>query len=202
MASRSTPGASGPRAKAASGREICVVGTDILKNLFAGARRGSGYWVRKSRIAGRPYQIIGVLEPLGSIFGFSRDNVVYIPYSTLPKVLRCATIRLSIFIQVPDCRTSLKRLKIRCARSCAIGAASLHAGDLTTKGSHWKHRTSFSNLYGQGNVEHLSRHDWRSRDLAGGRRYCGDEHHAGFGDRANQRDWHSQSDRRAARKTS
>jgi putative ABC transport system permease protein len=37
------------------------------------------------RIDGRPYLILGVLEPLGSIFGFSRDNVVYIPYSTYQK---------------------------------------------------------------------------------------------------------------------
>ncbi len=58
-----------------SGREICVVGPDILQNLFggAGADRAVG---REIRIAGRPYAIVGVLEPLGSIFGFSRDNVV------------------------------------------------------------------------------------------------------------------------------
>src|SRR5882762_10231703 len=67
-----------------SGHEICVVGTDILKNLFGGATadRAVGH---ELRIAGRPYMIIGVLEPLGSIFGFSRDNVVYIPYSTYQK---------------------------------------------------------------------------------------------------------------------
>src|SRR6185436_18044331 len=63
-----------------SGREICVVGTDILKNLFndASSDRAVG---QEIRIAGRPYTIVGVLEPLGSIFGFSHDNLVYIPYS-------------------------------------------------------------------------------------------------------------------------
>jgi len=83
-----------------SGREICVVGTDILKNLFGGlaADRAVG---QELRIAGRPYMIIGVLEPLGSIFGFSRDNVVYIPYSTYQKTYG-ARRSLVVFIQVPE----------------------------------------------------------------------------------------------------
>ena len=67
-----------------SGREFCVVGPDMLKNLFfdAPADRAVG---QEIRIDGRPYLILGVLEPRGSIFGFSRDNVVYIPYSTYQK---------------------------------------------------------------------------------------------------------------------
>ena len=83
-----------------SGREICVVGTDILKNLFDGAaaERAVG---QELRVAGRPYMIIGVLEPLGSIFGFSRDNVVYIPYSTYQKTYG-ARRSLVVFIQVPE----------------------------------------------------------------------------------------------------
>ncbi|PWT94292.1 MAG: ABC transporter permease [Blastocatellia bacterium] len=82
-----------------SGREICVVGPDILKNLFNGASpdRAIG---QEIKIAGRPYQIIGVLEPLGSILGFSRDNVVYIPYSTYQKIYG-ARRSLIVFIQVP-----------------------------------------------------------------------------------------------------
>jgi putative ABC transport system permease protein len=83
-----------------SGHEICVVGPDILKNLFndAPADRAIGEEVR---IAGRPYTIIGVLEPLGSIFGFSRDNVVYIPYSSYQKAYG-ARRSLVVFIQVPE----------------------------------------------------------------------------------------------------
>jgi len=68
----------------AAGRDICVIGPDMLKNLFndAPADRAVGQEVR---INGRPYLVLGVLEPLGSIFGFSRDNVIYIPYSTYQK---------------------------------------------------------------------------------------------------------------------
>jgi putative ABC transport system permease protein len=68
----------------AAGRDICVLGPDMLKNLFndAPADRAVG---QEIRIDGRPYLVLGVLEPLGSIFGFSRDNVIYIPYSTYQK---------------------------------------------------------------------------------------------------------------------
>jgi putative ABC transport system permease protein len=82
-----------------SGGDICVIGPDMLKNLFndAAADRALG---QEIRIAGRPYRIVGVLEPLGSIFGFSRDNVVYIPYSTYQKAYG-ARRSLVVFIQVP-----------------------------------------------------------------------------------------------------
>ena len=82
----------------ASGRDICVIGTDMLKNLFsdAPADRAIGQEVR---IDGRPYVVLGVLEPLGSIFGFSRDNVIYIPYSTYQKAYG-ARRSLVVFIQV------------------------------------------------------------------------------------------------------
>src|SRR4030095_8595383 len=86
-------------AEGLSGREICVVGPDVLTNLFGGASadRVVGQEVR---IAGRPFQIIGVLEPLGSIFGASRDSVAYIPYSTYQKIYG-ARDSIVVFIQVP-----------------------------------------------------------------------------------------------------
>ena len=85
--------------EASSGHEICVIGPDLLKNLFSDAP-GDRALGQEIRIAGRPYTVIGVLEPLGSIFGFSRDNVVYIPYSTYQKTY--GTRRsIVVFIQVP-----------------------------------------------------------------------------------------------------
>ena len=82
----------------AAGRDICVVGPDMLKNLFGDAPpdRAVG---QEIRIDGRPYTVLGVLEPLGSIFGFSRDNVVYIPYSTYQKAYG-ARRSIVVFIQV------------------------------------------------------------------------------------------------------
>jgi len=67
-----------------AGRELCVVGADIRENLFGGetADRLIGQSVN---VGGRPYEIIGVLQELGKIFGQSRDNIVYIPYTNYQK---------------------------------------------------------------------------------------------------------------------
>lgn len=82
-----------------SGHEICVIGPDLLKNLFGGSTADQAVG-QEIRVAGRPYRVIGVLEPLGSIFGFSRDNVIYIPYSTYQKSYGSRR-SLVVFIQVP-----------------------------------------------------------------------------------------------------
>jgi putative ABC transport system permease protein len=87
-------------AEGVSGREICVVGSDVLTNLFAGAP-ADRVLGEEIRIAGRPFQIVGVLEPLGSIFGMSRDSVAYIPYSTYQKIYG-ARDSIIVFIQVPE----------------------------------------------------------------------------------------------------
>ncbi|HKO99370.1 MAG TPA: ABC transporter permease [Pyrinomonadaceae bacterium] len=86
-------------AEGESGREVCVVGSDVVTNLFEGvsADRVLGQDVR---IAGRPFQIVGVLEPLGSIFGASRDSVAYVPYATYQKAYG-ARDSIVVFIQVP-----------------------------------------------------------------------------------------------------
>jgi len=82
-----------------SGREICVVGSDVVTNLFGGVMADQVLG-REIKIAGRPFQILGVLEPLGSIFGASRDSVAYIPYSTYQKVYG-ARDSIVVMIQVP-----------------------------------------------------------------------------------------------------
>lgn len=86
-------------AEGISGREICVVGSDVPTNLFGGAA-ADRVLGQEVRIGGRPFQIIGVLEPLGSIFGASRDSVAYIPYSTYQKIYG-ARDSIVVFIQVP-----------------------------------------------------------------------------------------------------
>ena len=82
-----------------SGREICVVGSDVVTNLFGGVTTDQVLG-REIKIAGRPFQIVGVLESLGSIFGASRDSVAYIPYSTYQK-LYGARDSIIVMIQVP-----------------------------------------------------------------------------------------------------
>jgi putative ABC transport system permease protein len=68
----------------AAGADVCVVGSDIVTNLFPGdpADRAinQDIWV-----GGHRYIVVGVLQPLGKILGISRDNRVYIPFATYKK---------------------------------------------------------------------------------------------------------------------
>ena len=81
-----------------SGAEVCVVGADIIENLFEGQTpdRVVG---QEIRVAGKPYQIVGVAQAKGKIFGFSRDNFVDVPYSAYQKNFGSRD-SLLVFIQV------------------------------------------------------------------------------------------------------
>lgn len=68
----------------AAAREVCIIGADIIENLFGGAPSDQVVG-QEIRIAGRPYVIVGVAQKLGKIFGFSRDNFIYLPYPTYAK---------------------------------------------------------------------------------------------------------------------
>src|SRR2546421_3843046 len=60
---------------------VCVLGQDIVRALFP----YEDPLDKEMKIAGHPFKVIGVMEPLGSIFGQSRDNQLYIPISTFHK---------------------------------------------------------------------------------------------------------------------
>ncbi len=68
----------------ASAHEVTVVGSDIVTDLFPNQSAeqvvGQDLWA-----GGRPYRIVGVLQPLGKIFGFARDNRIFIPFATYKK---------------------------------------------------------------------------------------------------------------------
>jgi ABC-type antimicrobial peptide transport system permease subunit len=40
---------------------------------------------KEFKIAGRVFRVVGVMEPLGTILGQSRDNTIYIPITTFEK---------------------------------------------------------------------------------------------------------------------
>ncbi|HEX8285316.1 MAG TPA: ABC transporter permease [Pyrinomonadaceae bacterium] len=84
----------------AAGRGVAVVGPDIVENLFDGAAPEQAIG-RTVRVEGRSYEVIGVTERLGKIFGFSRDNFVQIPYPTFKKAFG-ARVSLIVFVQVPE----------------------------------------------------------------------------------------------------
>lgn len=59
-------------------RPVCLIGEDLRKQLFTGVDAVG----KLIRIDGFTYTIIGVLEPKGSSFGQSQDNLVITPIST------------------------------------------------------------------------------------------------------------------------
>ena len=83
-----------------SGRNICVVGTDIVENLFDGV---SPFRVlgKEIKVGGVPYTIQGVADSFGKVLGFSRDNFVYIPFDTGQKIFG-ARKTITVHIQVED----------------------------------------------------------------------------------------------------
>jgi putative ABC transport system permease protein len=64
--------------EAVLGTPVLVIGTDIATHFFPDLDPIG----RELRIAGTPYQVIGVLEKQGSIFGFSMDRLAIAPYQS------------------------------------------------------------------------------------------------------------------------
>src|SRR5215813_2062531 len=67
-----------------SAHDVCVIGADIVKNFFPYQSPeqtiGQDIWA-----GGHRYVIVGVLQPLGKIFGVSRDERIYIPFAAYKK---------------------------------------------------------------------------------------------------------------------
>lgn len=62
---------------------VCFIGQDIVDTLF-GTIDPIG---KKIRIRNREFEVVGTAKKKGSVFGFSRDNFVKIPFTTFCKML-------------------------------------------------------------------------------------------------------------------
>jgi putative ABC transport system permease protein len=60
---------------------VVIIGVDVARALFP----YEDPMDKDIRIAGNPYHVIGVMEPLGNFFGQSRDNSLFIPITTFDK---------------------------------------------------------------------------------------------------------------------
>ena len=60
---------------------ICVLGKDLVKSLFPYEEPID----KELKINGKPFKVVGVMEPLGTFLGQSRDNQVFIPITTFNK---------------------------------------------------------------------------------------------------------------------
>ena len=64
-----------------SGRNVAVIGTDLVDNLFDGMDP-SRVVGKVIRVDGVPFTVLAVADPFGKVLGFSRDNFVYIPFES------------------------------------------------------------------------------------------------------------------------
>jgi putative ABC transport system permease protein len=60
---------------------VAVLGRDVVKALFEYDEPLD----KEIRIAGVPYRVVGVMETLGSFFGQSRDNSIFVPITSYQK---------------------------------------------------------------------------------------------------------------------
>ncbi len=61
---------------------VAFLGRDVVNRFFPNADPLG----KTIQVDGRPFQVAGVAKPLGTVFGFSRDNFVFIPIETLFKM--------------------------------------------------------------------------------------------------------------------
>lgn len=74
---------------------VCVIGTDVVKKFFSNVDP-----IGKTIRAGtHSYQVVGVTETIGSAFGQSRDNFMFIPLSTYEKEWGTQRDSLLVFVQ-------------------------------------------------------------------------------------------------------
>jgi putative ABC transport system permease protein len=61
---------------------VTMIGSDLATKLFAGFDPIG----REIEIDGRPFEVVGVAKPIGSVLGQSQDNFAYIPVQTYVKI--------------------------------------------------------------------------------------------------------------------
>jgi putative ABC transport system permease protein len=76
---------------------VCFVGQDIVEKLFPSVDPLD----KEILVGGHPFRIVGVAEKVGSTFGVSQDNFVFIPLSTF-RNFYMARPELFVFIRAPD----------------------------------------------------------------------------------------------------
>jgi putative ABC transport system permease protein len=60
---------------------VCVLAQDVVRALF----KYDDPLDKEIKIGGTPFRVIGVMQTLGNFFGQSRDNTIFIPYTTYLK---------------------------------------------------------------------------------------------------------------------
>lgn len=106
---------------------IAVIGKDVVKALFPNDEPLG----KEIRIGGRIFGVVGVMGDLGSVFGQSRDNSVFIPITTFQKYWRDVPYPMMVFTIVvrPVDRTQVRPVMeatrdiLRRRRGLTVGTA-------------------------------------------------------------------------------
>lgn len=81
-----------------AGSRVIVIGVEVASHFF----KGLDPIGRELRIAGVPYEVIGVIEKQGTVFGFSLDRLAIAPYSSpLLRAIRPRGDIESLIVQAP-----------------------------------------------------------------------------------------------------
>jgi putative ABC transport system permease protein len=145
---------------------VTMIGSEVAKRFFSGVDPLG----RSIYIDGEAYLVVGVAKELGSAFGQSQDNFVYVPIGTWRKVYGS---NVSMNINIQALASDLMQPAEDEARM--LMRARRHLGP--------KQDDTFGLLEPSAIMDLCGRHfsgDWRHRDH---------EHHAGQRDRADARDW-------------
>ena len=102
--------------------QVTLIGADVAKRLFAGVDPMG----QTLLIDGRPFEIVGVAKPMGTVLGQSQDNFVYMPIQTFLKIYGSNQRGMAINIQSRGPDWSLRtqeeaRTLMRARRHLATG---------------------------------------------------------------------------------
>jgi putative ABC transport system permease protein len=78
---------------------VAVIGSDLVEKLFPSVDPLD----KELLLAGIPFRVIGVTEPVGSTFGQSQDNFALVPLTTF-RTIWMGRPELFVFIKAPDAR--------------------------------------------------------------------------------------------------
>jgi putative ABC transport system permease protein len=74
---------------------VALIGTDVAEKLFPGVDPIG----KELDVDGRPYEVVGVGKPIGTVLGQTQDNYVYIPIETWMKYYETSRTSLAINAQ-------------------------------------------------------------------------------------------------------
>ncbi|HTS45104.1 MAG TPA: ABC transporter permease [Puia sp.] len=83
-----------------SGRNVCVLGSDLVKRFFGNNPERAIEQIIK--VNGIPYRVIGTLDSKGSTIGRSWDNIILVTYNNVRRFFNSNYASFTIQVKVPD----------------------------------------------------------------------------------------------------